>query len=96
MSQKFCNILVVRVSLRRGYHVVEAVQAVVGSIVVASVLICGALRHSVCDLKAAQMNVQWSLNRDIILFEFELDHNVLKATKNICCAKGLFRFGFFV
>ena len=34
----------------------EVVQAVVGSMVVV-----GALIHSVCDLKAAQMNVKCSL-----------------------------------
>ena len=28
-----------------------------------------------------------SLIRDFILYEFELGHNIVEATKNVCCAK---------
>ena len=41
-----------------------------------------------CDLKAAQMNVQHSLIRKLMLYEFEPGHNATEATKNICFAKG--------
>ena len=40
---------------------------VVGHIMVGGALICCALLHSVCDLKAAQMNVQCSLIWELIL-----------------------------
>ena len=33
------------------------------------------------------MNVQCSLIWELILYEFELDHNAVEAAKNICCAK---------
>ena len=33
------------------------------------------------------MNVQLSLIRELLLYEFELCHNVLVAIKNICCTK---------
>ena len=38
-----------------------------------------------CDLRAAQMNVIRSVIRELILYEFELDHNITETTKNICC-----------
>ena len=41
-----------------------------------------------CDLKAAQMNMQQSLIWELMLFKFELGHNAKEATKNICYAKG--------
>ena len=41
-----------------------------------------------CDLEAEQMNVQRCLIRELIPYEFELDHNAAEATKNPCCAKG--------
>ena len=64
----------------------EAVQArnvpvVVGSIVIVSVLTRCALFQSVCHLKAAQMNIQFSLNREITQYQFELDHNIVETTK---------------
>ena len=43
-----------------------------------------ALFHSVCDLKAAQINTQTSLIREFVLYEFELGHYAAEATKNIC------------
>ena len=41
-----------------------------------------------CNLKAVQTNVQRMLIWDLLLYEFELNHNAAEATKNICCAKG--------
>ena len=62
------------------------VPTMVGSIVLGGVL-THALLHSICDLKAAQINVQCSLIQEFLLYEFELGHNAVKAIKNICCAK---------
>ena len=70
-------------SLLCTYHMTEA-----GSIVLVGALTRCALLHSMCDLKATQMDIQRSLIRKIMLFEFELDQNAAEATKNICCAKG--------
>ena len=64
------------------------VPVVVGSIVVVGALARCALLRFTCDLKAAHMNVQMSLIRELLLYEFELDHNEAKGTKNICCVKG--------
>ena len=33
------------------------------------------------------MNVQHSLIQELMLYEFEMDHNAAEVTKNICCAK---------
>ena len=87
VSQKFYNISV-RVSLQREYHLTKAVQAVIGRIVVVGALTCCSLVQGVCNLKATQMNVQRSLNREPTLYDFELGYNFMKATKNIWCAKG--------
>ena len=46
------------------------------------------LLHFVCDLKAAQTNVQRNLNRKFMLYKFKLGDNTARATKNICCVKG--------
>ena len=70
------------------YHVTEAVHAVVGSIVVVSALTRRALLHSMCDLKAAQMNVQGTRTRNLMLYKFEMSYNAAEATKNICCVEG--------
>ena len=55
-------------------------------------MIAGALTqvllHSMCHLKATQMNVQCSLIQEFILYLFKLGYNTLEATENICCAKG--------
>ena len=66
----------------------KAVQAVVGSIMIIGALTCSALLHSVCDLKSAQMNGQYSLIQEPMFCEFELSHNSVEATKNIYCGKG--------
>ena len=59
------------------------VPALVGSIMVVSVLTC-ALLPSMCELKATQMNMPYSLIWELILYKFELGHNAEEATKNIC------------
>ena len=46
-----------------------------------------ALLQSVWDLKDTLMNVQSCLIRELMLYEFRLNHNVIEATKNICRAK---------
>ena len=56
-SQRFCSSLICA-SLRRVYHVARAVQAMLGSIVIVDALTRCTLLHSICDLKASQMNVQ--------------------------------------
>ena len=43
---------------------------------------------SLYDLKAAQMNVQCSLIREIIFYLFKQDHKVAEGAKNIDCIKG--------
>ena len=57
------------------------------SLSLGALTLCYALLHSImCDLKAAQMNVQHSLIWE--LYVLKLSHNAMKAIKNICCAKG--------
>ena len=60
------------------------VAAVVGSIVVVGVSTRYVLLHTMCDLKAAHMNVQSCLIRELVLYEFKLVHY----TAERCCAKG--------
>ena len=60
----------------------------VGHLVVVGMLRGYALLYSMCDLKAAQMNVRCSLIWELILDEFKLGHNTTEAIKNICCSKG--------
>ena len=63
-------------------------STVLGSIVVVGVLTC-VLLHSVCDFKAAQMNMKRILLWDCMFYEFKLGHYATEATKNICyTAKG--------
>ena len=47
-----------------------------------------ALLHSICYMKATQMNVQCSRIWELTLYKLEMGHNALEATKNICCIKG--------
>ena len=61
-------------------------NTVVNGIMVVGVLTCCALLHSVCDLKAIQMNQQYRLNQE--LYKFNMSHNATEMTKNICCVKG--------
>ena len=59
----------------------------VDSIVVVCALTHCALFISMCNLKAIQMNVQWSLIQEFMLYKFTLGHNVVEVSKNICCVK---------
>ena len=43
---------------------------------------------SLCDLKAAQMNVQRTLIWELMFYVFKLGHNATEATKKIYYAKG--------
>ena len=61
---------------------------VVGSIVVVGGLTRYALFHFFCNLKALQMNMQFSLIWEFKLYKFELGSNTIEVTKNICCTKG--------
>ena len=40
------------------------------------------------NLKAAQMNEQYNLIWELLLYQLKLEHNNTEATKNIYCAKG--------
>ena len=84
----FCNILV-GANLWHVYHVTEIVQAEEKPVVVSSITVVSAfiLLHSVCNLKTTQMNVQRSLIRELMLYEFDLGHNATEATKKNTCAK---------
>ena len=55
---------------------------------VGSIVVIGALFHPVCDLKAALINMQYSLIQELILCKFKLGHNATVATENIYCIKG--------
>ena len=44
--------------------------------------------QSMCDLKAAQKNVEHSLIWKFMFYKFVLSHNAAETTKNICCMKG--------
>ena len=57
------------------------VPAVVGIIIV-GILIKYVLVHFMCDLKAVQMNVQWSLIQELMIYTFELGLTAIEATKN--------------
>ena len=56
-------------------------------IVVIGTLTCYALCPFVRDLISTQMNVQCSLIQEFMLNEFELGHDEMKETKNICCVR---------
>ena len=64
------------------------VFAVIGSIVAVGTLTCCALFHSMCDLKAPQMNVQQGLIWELRLYEFKLVYNTADVIKNIYHTKG--------
>ena len=84
VGQNFCNILVCAcISCDLKLFKTWLVPTVAVSIVVV-----GALLHSVCTLKATQMNVQCCLTWVLTLYEFKLDHNAAEATKNIFYVKG--------
>ena len=60
---------------------------VVGSKVFIGVIIDYAFFHSMCDLKATQMNIRCSLIQKFILYAFEGSHNTVETTKTNICAK---------
>lgn len=64
------------------------VLVVLGSVVVAGVLICYPLIECVCDLKSTQINVEYSLIQELMFYKFKLSHNAMEATKLIHCVKG--------
>ena len=59
----------------------------VGSIVVVGALTHCVLLNSMWDLKAAQMNLHFSLIWELIVYAFKLCHNAVKATKILCGTK---------
>ena len=61
------------------YHATNAVL-----IMMVGALIRCTLLHSMYNLKAAQMNVQYSLIQELMLYKFEPNHNIMEVTKNIC------------
>ena len=65
----------------------EAVPTVVVSIMVVSALTHCTLLHSMCNLKAKQINMQCHLIQELILYNIELGCNAAEATKNICGVK---------
>ena len=60
--------------------------AVVANIVIVGVVTCVFL-HSMCNLKAAQMNELRNLIQKLQFYGFELSQSSAEATKNICCVK---------
>ena len=63
---------------------VTFVPAMVGSIMIVGEPTHYALLHYICDMEAAQMNVQHILIRKLMLYEFDLDYNAVETIKNIC------------
>ena len=59
----------------------------IGSIVVVGTMTRYELLCSMCDLKAARMNIQHSLIRELRLSEIELANNAVEGIKNISCMK---------
>ena len=55
-----------------------SVDVFIGSVMVVGVLTRCALLHFVCDLKSQQINVYWSLFKELIIFKFDQDHNAAK------------------
>ena len=90
ISQKFYNILVCA-SLWHTYHMTKAVQAMENTHSTrwyhgswCAYILCIASLH----MKATQMNVQHSLDQELMVLEFELSHNITEATKTVCFVKG--------
>ena len=81
------NNILICACLQRVYHVPQAVQAVVSSVIISGAQSCCALLHSTCYLKATHMNGQCSLIQEGMLHKFYLGHNTVEATKNIFCVK---------
>ena len=67
-------------------HTFTFLTKIIHSIVIGGSLTRCTLLH--CDLKAAEMNVQHSLIRELIFYKFKLGSNAWQTAKNICCVKG--------
>ena len=74
VSHKFCNFCI-HASLWHIYHVIKAVHAV-----------CSHM-HCFTQWVIKQMKVKCSLIWELIHYKFELGHNTVEATKNICFAR---------
>ena len=61
---------------------------VVSSIVVVDALTCCVLLCCVCDLKDAEMNVQYILIWELRLYEFKFGHHTIEATKKHLLCEG--------
>ena len=57
-------------------------------VVVVGALTHCALLHSVCDLKATQTNVKYSLIWEFKFYEFKFGYNTEGSNQIICCVKG--------
>ena len=57
------------------------VSAIIGSILVVGALTHCTFLYSMYDLKAAQINVQCILIQELMLYKFEMGHNVMETMK---------------
>ena len=85
-SHKFCNILVC--ANLQFNNISEAIWAIETTWYMVIGVLKYALLHFICDLKATQMNIQYSLILELMFYNFKLGHNVTEVTKNISCVKG--------
>ena len=58
--------------------------AMLGCIMVVCMLTHCALLQSVCDLTGEQMNMQYSLIQELMLYKFERGHNDMEEIKKYC------------
>ena len=80
MSQKFYNISCA--CFQCVYHITKAVQAVAGTVLVDTIMLRHCiLLHSLWDSYIAQMNMQCSLIWKLVLYESELNHDVVQKIK---------------
>ena len=64
-------------------YILTKVPAVLSSIVIVGTLTRRALLCTMCELKAALRNVQCSLIRKLMLYQFEVGHDIAEETENI-------------
>ena len=55
--------------------------------VVRSIEVVGAFLHYACDLKAAEMNKQCRLIRELMIYKFKMGPNTMEVTKNMLKVK---------
>ena len=65
----------------------QKLSAMIGSIMVVGAVTCCVFLHSMCNLKATKMNVQYSLIHKLMLYKYQLGHNTAEATKNLLCER---------